>query len=104
MGTGFSKKKKQAKVLQEQFSKMQTQLQETEATGTAGNGLVSITLSGENELKQIKIKPECVDPEDIEGLEDLIKAAYKDALNKLKSQSPKLPSMPGMPNLGSFGL
>lgn len=104
MGTGFSKKKKQAKMLQEQFSKMQEQIQETEVTGTAGNGLVSITLTGEHELKQIKIKPDCVDPEDVEGLEDLIKAAYLDAMNKLKSQTPKLPSMPGMPNLGAFGL
>jgi len=103
MGTGFSKKKKQAKILQEQFSKMQTQLQETEVVGTSGNGLVSITLSGEHELKQIKIKPECVDPEDIEGLEILIKAAYGDALTKLKNQSPQLPNMQGMPNLGSFG-
>jgi len=104
MGTGFSKKKKQAKLLQEQFSKMQTELQEAEATGTAGNGLVTLTLSGEHELKQIKIKPECVDPEDVEGLEDLIKAAYKDALNKLKSKTPQIPNIPGMPGLGSFGL
>lgn len=105
MGTGFSKKKKQAKLLQEQFSKMQEQIQEAEATGTAGNGLVTITLSGEHELKQIKIKPECVDKDDIEGLEDLIKAAYKDALNKLKSESPKLPQIPGFPGgLSSFGL
>lgn len=103
MGSGFAKKKKQAKMLQDQFSKMQEQLQETEATGTSGNGLVSITLSGEHELKQIKIKPECVDPEDVEGLEDLIKAAYKDAESKLKNQTPKMPSIPGMPNLGSFG-
>ncbi|MBN9377198.1 MAG: nucleoid-associated protein, YbaB/EbfC family [Chlamydiales bacterium 38-26] len=104
MGTGFSKKKKQAKLLQEQFSKMQTELQEAEAIGTAGNGLVTLTLSGEHELKQIKIKPECVDPEDVEGLEDLIKAAYKDALNKLKSKTPQIPNIPGMPGLGSFGL
>ncbi|MBS4166048.1 Nucleoid-associated protein [Neochlamydia sp. AcF65] len=103
MGTGFSKQKKQAKMLQDQFSKLQTQLQATEVIGSAGNGLVSITLSGEHELKQIKIKPECVDPEDVEGLEDLIKAAYKDAFTKLKEQSPKIPSLPGMPNLGGFG-
>lgn len=104
MGTGFSKKKKQAKLLQEQFSKMQEQIQETEVTGSSGNGLVTITLTGEHELKQIKIKPDCVDPEDVEGLEDLIKSAYKDALSKLKSQTPKFPSMPGLPGLGSFGL
>lgn len=100
MGTGFSKKKKQAKMLQEQFTKLQSQLQTSEATGSAGNGLVTITLTGEHELKQIKIKPECVDPEDVEGLEDLIKAAYADALNKLKSESPQLP---GMPDLSQFG-
>lgn len=104
MGTGFSKKKKQAKLLQEQFTKMQTQIQETEVTGVSGNGLVSITLSGENEIKQLKIKPECVDPEDVEGLQDLIKAAYKDAHSKLKSQTPSMPNIPGMPNLGAFGL
>lgn len=102
MGTGFSKKKKQARMMQEQFSKMQTQLQETEVTGTAGNGLVTITLTGDHEMKQIKIKPECADPEDIEGLEDLIKAAYRDASEKLKAQTPQ--DFPGMPGLGSFGL
>lgn len=105
MGTGFSKKKKQAKMLQEQLSRMQTQMNQVEVVGTAGHGLVTITLNGENELKQIKIKPECVDPEDIEGLEDLIKAAYGDALKKLKEQQtqniPKMP--PGMPDMSSFG-
>lgn len=104
MGTGFSKKKKQAKMLQEQFSQMQSKMQETEVVGTAGNGLVTLTLSGDHELKTIKIKPDCVDPEDIEGLEDLIKAAYNDARNKLQSQTPS-PQMPGgMPDLSMFGL
>jgi nucleoid-associated protein EbfC len=105
MGTGFAKKKKQAKLLQEQFGKMQTDLKKTEVTGSSGNGLVTLVLTGENELKQIKIKPECVDPEDIEGLEDLIKAAYIDAQKKLQSKSMQgMPSMPGMPDLSQFGL
>lgn len=106
MGSGFSKKKKQARMFQDQLSKMQTQMQEIEAVGTAGNGLVTITLSGDSDLKQIKIKPECVDPEDIEGLEDLIKAAHKDAQGKLKEQSKQsMPQLmpPGMPDLSSFG-
>lgn len=101
MGTGFSKKKKQARMLQDQFMKLQTQMQQTEVTGSAGNGLVTLTLSGEHELKSIKIKPECVDPEDIEGLQDLIKAAYQDALAKLKSSGPQ--TMPGMPDLSQLG-
>lgn len=89
-------------MLQQKFSQFQNQMQNAEAIGTAGNGLVTITLSGENELKQIKIKPECVDPEDIEGLEDLIKAAYADATNKLKALSQEIPG--GMPDLGMLGL
>lgn len=101
MGTGFSKKKKQAKALQQQFSQMQEQIKTAEAVGTAGNGLVTITLSGENDIKHIKIKPECVDPEDVEGLEALIKAAYNDAAAKIKAQT--TPSMPGMPDLSAFG-
>lgn len=95
MGTGFAKKKKQAKILQQQFSKMQNDMQNVEVTGTAGNGLVTITLNGEHEMKQLKIKPECVDSEDIEGLEDLIKAAYRDALSKLKNET-----MKGLPDVG----
>ncbi len=103
MGTGFSKKKKQARMLQDQLVQMQSQMRESEVTGIAGNGLVTITLTGEQELKQIKIKPECVDPEDVEGLEDLIKAAYADAHKKIQTQNP-LPTIPGMPNLSSLGL
>ena len=98
MGTGFSKKKKQARELQQQLSQMQNQMEKTEVEGSAGNGLVSLMLTGEHELKSIKIKPECVDPEDVEGLQDLIKAAYNDANKKLKSQS-----MKGMEGLGGLG-
>lgn len=104
MGSGFAKKKKHARALQEQLTQMQTEIQKSEATGSAGNGLVTLILSGEHELKSITIKPECVDPEDVEGLQDLIKAAYADAAAKLMSQSP-LPKMPGgMPDLSMFGL
>lgn len=110
MGSGFAKKKKQARALQEQLTMMQSQLQDqmqkTEAVGTAGNGLVTLVLSGEFDLKSITIKPECVDPEDVEGLQDLIKAAYNDASKKLQEQQKnEMPKMPGgMSNLGMFGM
>ena len=101
MGTGFSKKKKEARLFQDQLTQMQAKMSETDFIGTAGNGLVTITLNGDGELKQIKIKPECVDAEDIEGLETLIKAAHKDAAAKVKEQSmPQLP--PGLSGLSGF--
>jgi len=96
MGTGFSKKKKEARLFQQQIQHLQTELRDTEVTGTAGLGLVSITLSGEGNLKKIKIKPECVDPEDVEGLELLIKAAHDNAKNQLKEASKNLPNIPGL--------
>ena len=105
MGSGFAKQKKQAKALKEKLSQFQSQMQKTEVVGTAGNGLVTLTLSGEHELKSIIIKPECVDPEDVEGLQDLIKAAFNDAASKLAAQAPQMPSMSGgMPDLSMFGL
>lgn len=90
MGTGFAKKKKQARMMQDQLKKFQEQMQNSEVTGSAGNGLVTITLSGEHEIKKIVIKPDCVDPEDIEGLQDLIKAAHNDATQQLRQQTPEM--------------
>jgi len=103
MGSGFLKKKKQAKLFQQQLSQMQDTISEKleaiEVTGAAGNGLVHITLTGSNEMKKIQIKPECVDPEDIEGLETLIRAAYNDAYAKLKEQTESPSAMSGFPSL-----
>ena len=88
MGSGYSKMKKQAKQFQDQLAKMQEDMQKLEVTGSAGNGLVEITLSGEKEVKKVSIKPECVDPEDIEGLQDLILVAFKDAMQKIEDSNP----------------
>jgi DNA-binding YbaB/EbfC family protein len=107
MGSGFLKKKKQARMLQSQFTQMQDglteKLEKIEVVGTAGNGLVEVVLNGSNEMKRIKIKPECVDAEDIEGLETLIKAAYADACTKLKDQTDPS-AFAGMPDLSMLGI
>lgn len=87
MGSGFSKKKKQAKQLQKQFLEMQEELKNKECVGSAGSGLVEITIDGEHQVKKVKIKPECIDPEDPEALEDLVQAAFNDAGEKMRSQS-----------------
>jgi hypothetical protein len=90
MGSGFSKMKKQAKLMQDQFSQMQNKLETTLVEGSVGNGLVTVTLNGAKELKKIVIKPECVS--DVEGLQDLILGAFENAASKLEGQSP----IPGM--------
>jgi len=72
--------------MQEQMTQMRDKLQDTQVMGSAGNGLVTVTLNGEKELKKIAIKPECVT--DLEGLQDLIIAAFEDATRKLTDQQP----------------
>ncbi len=104
MGSGFAKKKKQAKALQSQLMQAQEQMSNTTYTGTAGNGLVSITISGDFDIKKISIKPECVDPDDVEGLELLVTAAFKDAAKQVQQNSmPNLGGMSGLPDLSSLG-
>lgn len=83
MGSGFSKMKKQARLMEEQYEKMRAEMENTKAVGASGNGLVTVTVNGNKELLEIKIKPECVDPNDVEGLEDLIKSACEEAYKKL---------------------
>lgn len=91
MGSGFSKMKKQARMMQEQLSMAKQNLENTLVEGKAGNGLVTVTLNGAKELKKLVIQPECVNPNDIEGLQDLIIAAFEEASHKVDSQSPSLP-------------
>jgi len=98
MGTGFSKRKKQAKQMQQEFAKMQEKLLQTEVTGSDGGNLVQITLNGEGDLIKIQIDKACVDPDDVEGLESLIQIAHKNAQEKLKKESGG-----GLPDLGAFG-
>ena len=88
MGSGYSKMKKQRKQMEEQFARMQEELANSEHEGSAGGGLVKIVLTGDKNIKSIKISPECVDKEDVEGLQDLIVAAFNDAVNRLEAKSP----------------
>lgn len=106
MGTGFAKRKKQAKMMQEQFQAMQQTMKDIEVVGQAANGLVSITMNGDGDVKKVKIKPECVDKEDVEGLEDLMLVAFNDAKEKVRKESSKnMPSMPGgIGGLQNFGM
>ena len=90
---------KQAQQMQEQLKKAQDELKESEFIGSAGGGMVNVTISGAKEVLAVSIKPEAVDPDDIEMLEDLITAAVNDALNKVSEKEREL-----MPNMGGLGL
>ena len=70
---------KQAQQMQQQMQKAQEELAETEVTGSAGGGLVEITMTCKKEVVAVSIKPEAVDTDDLEMLEDLIVAAFNDA-------------------------
>ena len=86
MGSGFSKMKKQARLLQQQYEGLKSK----EVEGTSGNGLVTVIVNGEKELLKITIKPDCVDKSDIDGLQDLIKAACQDAYQKINADQPAM--------------
>ena len=104
MGSGYSKMKKQAKLMEQQLEMMRKEMQNKQVTGSAGNGLVTVVMNGEKELLEIKIKPECVVASDLEGLQDLIKAACQDAYSKVTDQDPMANfSLPGGLNL-PFGM
>lgn len=88
----------QAQAMQSQFAEAQNRLSETAVKGTAGGGLVEATLTGTGELVGLMIKPEAVDMDDLDGLCDLIIAAYRDAATSVNAQIAE-----AMPDLGSFG-
>ncbi|MCR5415239.1 MAG: YbaB/EbfC family nucleoid-associated protein [Pseudobutyrivibrio sp.] len=83
MPGNMSQLMKQAQRMQRQMEEAQAQLEETEITGTAGGGVVEVTVSGKKEITKIHIDPEAVDPEDVEMLEDLVMAAANEALRKV---------------------
>lgn len=84
------------RMMQDQFSRMQEEMENTEFEGSAGNGLVTIKMNGMKKVKEVVIKPECVDPEDVEGLQDLVLAAFEDALQKAEEKEEGFSLPPGI--------
>jgi nucleoid-associated protein EbfC len=95
---------KQAAALQEKMQSLQAEIAALEAIGTAGAGLVTVTVNGKGGLKNVKIDPSLAKPEEIEILEDLIVAAAEDArgkaealaAEKMKALTTGLPLPPGL--------
>ena len=84
-GMNINNLMKEAKKMQADLEKSQAELALKEFESTAGGGAVSVKVTGEKVVKEIKLKPEVVDPEDVEMLEDLILTCVNDALKKVDS-------------------
>ena len=78
---------KQAQKMQEEMANLQADLENREFTATAGGGMVEVTVDGKHLIKNIKINPEAVDPDDIEMLEDFITIAVNEAVEKATKTS-----------------
>ena len=84
-GMNINNLMKEAKKMQADIEKSQAELALKEFESTAGGGAVSVKVTGEKLVKEIKLKTEIVDPDDVEMLEDLILTCINDALKKVDS-------------------
>ena len=84
-GMNINQLMKEAKKMQADIEKSQTELQAKEFVATAGGGAVSVKVTGSKEIKEITIKKDVVDPDDVEMLQDLILTCVNEALRKVDS-------------------
>ena len=83
--------------MEQEMMEAQEELKTMEVTGSSGGGLVEVTMTCEKQVVSLNIKPEAVDPEDVEMLEDLIIAAFNDAVGKAdETREQKLGKFAGM--------
>ena len=97
---------KQAQQFQNKMNKMQEELGNKTVEASSGGGMVTVVVTGQQEIVSIKIDPEVIDPEDVEMLQDLVMAAVNDGLNKAKNMANEemgkltgglnLPNIPGL--------
>jgi DNA-binding YbaB/EbfC family protein len=96
---------RQIQQLQSRIAEAQRALEETEVSASSGGGAVSVTMNARPELRSIDIKPEVVDPNDIEMLQDLIMAAMNEALEKVRAgQMQQLAGLAGGLNIPGLNL
>lgn len=94
--------------LQSKMSELQESLESKTVQASSGGGMVTVTVDGKGQVKQVQIDPTCVDPRDVEMLEDLVLAAVSEAQNKAQAEYENemrkatggLPmNIPGLPKL-----
>jgi len=75
---------KQAQKMQDQITRLQDDIEAREFSASVGGGNVEVVLTGKKTIKSLTIKPECVDPEDVEMLQDLVIAAINEAVSNIE--------------------
>ena len=91
---------KQAQKMQEDMAALQEDLEQREFTATSGGGLIEATVDGKHLIKNIKINPDAVDPDDVEMLEDLIIVAVNEAIsNAIKTSEEEMGAITGGLNM-----
>src|SRR5438445_12003569 len=88
MGQQF-KMLKQLQQMQAKMAKIQEELGEKTVTGAAGGGMVEVVANGHQKVLSVSVKPEAVDPGDVEMLQDLVLAAVNDAMEKARESAGK---------------
>lgn len=80
---------KQAQKMQQDMARVTAELEEKEIIAASGGGMVTVTVTGKRKLKAISIKPEAVDPDDVEMLQDLVLAAVNEAMAQAEELAEK---------------
>ena len=94
---------KQAQKMQQEMLRMQEEMENKTYTATAGGGMVSATVSGKHAVVSLEIKPEAVDPDDVEMLQDMVIAAVNEAMRTADSDAANSMSrLTGGLNLGGL--
>lgn len=102
MGGNMGNLMKQAQKMQRQMEEGQKALEAKEFKSSVGGGVVTLAMNGKREILSLKIDPEALDPEDVEELEDMIKAAFRDALGQIDAeQTQQISSLTG--GMGGLG-
>jgi DNA-binding YbaB/EbfC family protein len=105
-GMDMNKMLEQVQQMQAQMQKAQEELKSETVQATAGGGMVTVTATGGGEIREIKIDPKAIDPDDPEMLEDMVLAAVNEALRSAQSlmESNLGPALGGMQGMGLPGL
>ncbi len=100
-GANMQQLMRQAQKMQQDMLRKQEELQSREFTSTSGGGMVTATVTGAKELTNLTISPDCVDPDDVEMLQDLVLAAVNGALHEaLETTEREMGKLTGGMNLG----